>query len=112
MFSRRLAVLLLPLSVGACSGKTLDAGTTGVDSSFTAVPSATLATVTASIDAVAMDADTIYFTCEDGWVYRVPKTGSSAAQQVAPYAAKERLRPHGLAVDDEQRVLDVASETD
>lgn len=91
----RIAVpLALVLAAGGCD-QTLDAG-------FTRAGEATVrATASAQVDAITMDRDHLYFTCEDGWLYRLAKTGTAPAERIARAAAPGSVYTNGIAVDDD-----------
>ncbi|HEY4121003.1 MAG TPA: hypothetical protein VGM56_24235, partial [Byssovorax sp.] len=86
------------LALAGCS-ETLDAGSTKAGAGLTADPT-TRATFDALIDAVAMDATSLYLTCEDGYLYRVDKAGSAPPSRVAHAAAPGSDYTEGLALDD------------
>jgi len=92
MTSRHLLVLLALASVPACTGQTLDAG-------YTHAPGVTRATVGAMIDAATMDDSYLYFTCEDGWVYRLLKAGTAPPEKIAPAPVMGSNYTSGIAVD-------------
>jgi hypothetical protein len=89
-----IAASLAVLST-ACMGQELDAGTTYVAKVGTTVT--TRATVTAMVEAVTMDADSLYFTSGDGWIYSLSKQGTEPPQQVASFPGGYAW---GIAVDD------------
>ncbi len=93
--SRALLLPLLPLALtaGGCSAEVLDAGN---DLS----PPSTRATLSALVDAVTMDDDNLYFACEDGWIYRLAKEGSSVPERIAPATVPGSNFTDGIAVDD------------
>jgi hypothetical protein len=53
--------------------------------------------MSAMIDAIAMDATSLYFTCEDGWVYRLDKTGGGSPRPLASFPGSFAW---GIALDD------------
>jgi hypothetical protein len=91
----RILIAAPVLCLVACSGETLDAGTTYVPE-VASKPMVERASAPASIDAVAMDEDNLYFTCEDGWIYRLAKQGSQPPQKVASFPGNYAW---GIAVD-------------
>jgi hypothetical protein len=95
---RRLACSLIAIGcLVGCSAETLDAGSTLEPVTGKATTRATFAKM---IDAITMDASSLYFTSEDGWVYRLEKSGSSAPVRIAKAAAPGSLYTEGIAVDD------------
>lgn len=101
MRARRPFAALLVLA--ACDGRTLDAGSTHVGPLSVAPPptttktATTRATLPAMVDAVAMDATSLYFTCEDGGVYRLEKAGTAPPEHLATFPGQHAW---GIAVDD------------
>jgi len=79
-----------------CAGQDLDAGTTFV-AEVAERPLSARATAPALIDAITMDATHLYFTCEDGWVYRLAKQGTEPPQKVVSFPGTYAV---GIAVDD------------
>jgi hypothetical protein len=95
--------LFAALFLAGCSGNALDAGTTYTLASST--PPTTRATLSARIGAITMDETNLYFTCEDGWVYRASKAGPvpSSPEKIASAgsaAANGLVYTGGIAVDD------------
>jgi hypothetical protein len=94
---RLVACLALAIAIAAsgCTAQTLDAGSTSP------ARATTRATMSSMIDAITMDATDLYFTSEDGWLYRLAKTGTSAPVRIAPAGAPGSLYTEGIAVDDD-----------
>jgi hypothetical protein len=98
MMQKRAFLFCLILSgFGAlgCEGQTLSAGTTYL-SEMTEETVVRLASLPKTIDAVAMDSENLYMTCEDGWVYRLSKTGTGGPARVVSFPGNYAW---GLAVD-------------
>jgi hypothetical protein len=100
------SLALLPWLAIGCTGETLDAGSYASDSSVdtplaAASTPTTRATIDSLIDAFAMDADSLYFTAENGSLYRLAKTGGSAPQIIAPAATPGSVYAEGIALDDD-----------
>jgi hypothetical protein len=88
-------VASLAILCDACMGQTLDAGSTVLSKLG---KNATMrATLTQMVQAVVMDGDDLYFTCEDGWVYSLSKNGSAPPQKVMTFPGNYAW---GIAVDD------------
>jgi hypothetical protein len=94
-YSMPVRYWLAPLVV-ACNGLTLDAGTT-YPGQLASAPATTRATMPATIDAITMDDTSLYFTCEDGWVYRLEKDGDAPPQRLASFPGGYAW---GIALDD------------
>jgi hypothetical protein len=92
----RLLIPSLSVFAIACKGETMDAGNT-YPGQLAAKPATTRATMTAMIDAITMDDASLYFTCEDGWVYRLAKTGDAPPERLASFPGQYAW---GITVDD------------
>jgi hypothetical protein len=90
---------LLALLLAGCVGENLPAGTDDpVAPAHAARPPATLATLHVLIDAFAMDETDLYFTAEDGFLYKLPKVGASAMKLAAATAPGSEFT-EGLVMD-------------
>jgi hypothetical protein len=98
--ARLLFVGLTAALATACTGDTLSAGWNDAASAATPAPT-TRATLSALIDSFGMDADNLYFTAEDGSLYRLARTGSAPPSVIAPAAVTGSLYTEGLAMDDD-----------
>jgi hypothetical protein len=99
MGHRAFATLCL-LSVAACTAAPLDAGSTGNDAQARTTAPTTRVTLHAAIDAMAIDATYIYFTSEDGFVYRLSRSGTAAPERIAAATVPGSKYTEGLATDE------------
>ena len=90
-------------ALAACTGDPLSAGSNDPTSDSGAPAAApvaiTRATLTSMIDTFAMDETNLYFTSEDGSLYRLAKTGSEAPVVLASATTPGSVYTEGLAVD-------------
>jgi hypothetical protein len=91
-----VALSLVGLLCVACDGEALDAGTTFV-SKVSDRPMFERAAAPAMIDAVTMDDENLYFTCEDGGIYRLAKKGTAAPDKISTFPGSYAW---GIAVDE------------
>jgi hypothetical protein len=91
--------VLVALAATGCVEGALSAGSNDSDTVPAPLPT-TRATVGAMIDTFAMDADNLYFTEENGSLYRLAKAGTSAPVLVAAAATPGSVYTEGLAMDD------------
>jgi hypothetical protein len=94
-------MVLLALGLAGCVGENLPAGSEEpLGPSPARAPDAptTLATLHVMIDTLAMDATDLYFTAEDGYLYKLPKVGASPSRLAAATAPGSEFT-EGLAMD-------------
>jgi hypothetical protein len=99
--TRLLGAWLVTLLAAACTGESLSAGSTAPPKEAAPAPvPTTRATLGVLIDAFAMDGTNLYFTAEDGSLYRLAKAGTSLPEVVCPAATPGSAYTGGLALDD------------
>jgi hypothetical protein len=95
-----LAALALGSVLGACAGDTLSAGSEGDAAVLAAVATPTTrATLASRVDALALDATDLYFTSEDGALYRLARAGTSPPVRLATAAVPGSNSTEALALD-------------
>jgi hypothetical protein len=97
--SRYGCAFLFAVAIGGCTGQPLSAGSNDGGLGAQQTPT-TLAKLSSMIDGFAMDDDNLYFTSEDGSLYRLAKTGTSPPTSIAPATAPGSNFTEALAVDD------------
>jgi hypothetical protein len=99
--TRSLLVPILAALVSACTGDTLSAGSTTSKPMIPPVATATTrATLTSMIDAFAMDETSLYFTSEDGSLYRLAKGGTSPPVALCTATVPGMKYTEALTLDD------------
>ncbi len=98
--ARKVFVGLIAALATACTGETLNAGYNDAASAVIPTPK-TRATLSSLIDSFAMDAENLYFTAENGSLYRLARTGTAPPTVIAPAAVPGSMYTEGLVIDDD-----------